>query len=104
MPDISKTDLLEFVLLSGRPRQTTGTCSPARQSRGCCCQAVRNDRLVLTETETAPDRELLARLALRHRMRVAGSGNCLEIPDSSRSGRLAPQLQLAVTLGTEPPG
>lgn len=23
MPDISKTDLLEFVLLSGRPRQTT---------------------------------------------------------------------------------
>lgn len=42
-------------------------------------------RLVLPETETAPDRELLARLALRHRMRVAGSGNCLEIPDSSRS-------------------
>ncbi len=61
-------------------------------------------RLVLTETETAPDRELLARLALRHRMRVAGSGNCLEIPDSSRSGRLASLLQLAVTLGTEPPG
>ena len=27
-------------------------------------------RLVLTETETAPDRELLARLALRHRMRA----------------------------------
>lgn len=27
-------------------------------------------RLVLTETETAPDRDLLARLALRHRMRA----------------------------------
>lgn len=26
-------------------------------------------RLVLTETETTPDRELLSRLALRHRMR-----------------------------------
>ena len=30
-------------------------------------------RLVLTETEATPDRDLLARLALRHRMRVAGS-------------------------------
>lgn len=28
----------------------------------------------------------------------AGSGNCLEIPDSSRSGRFAPQLQLDLTL------
>lgn len=27
-------------------------------------------RLVLTETEATPDRELLARLALRHRMRA----------------------------------
>ena len=76
-------------------------------------------RLVLTGEEATPDRDLLARLALRHRMRavpcsepvtlatpcvashrtLAGSGNCLEIPDSSRSGRLAPQLQLDLTLG-----
>ena len=70
-------------------------------------------RLVLTETEATPDRDLLARLALRHRMRAV---HCSE-PTAQAAPRVAihraagseermalrAQAPLDRTLGTESP-
>ena len=50
-------------------------------------------RLVLTETEATPDRDLLARLALRHRMRAV---HC-----SEPTAQAAPRVAIHRAAGSE---